>query len=448
MLTPIEPLQFLQQFRHKLWQAYARRADALFELVEALLLTLDSRSPVALSLSPAFQRRFSMVYDALRHGELPEEQARALLCEAEPPDAITIGGYALYATDSTPHPRRDAPTLADRGHVYSTQHGGTIVGQQHNWIGRVVAQGQSWLAPREVDRIPTTSTALRIAAEQVVRLAATVAAGTLAVIVADSAYAKVAFLSVFVGLSHVFVLVRLANNRVLYASPPPPVLNPHTGKRVKKGRPAVHGAKFYLKNPPTPAQSLTATLKNTTARLSVWTGLHFKAVPKLNGLVLRIEFFKADGSPKYHRPLWLFWSGPSTVALLDLGQMYLLRFVAEHFFRFLKQRLGLQQAHSTDPTAQRNWLWTVVFAYVQLMLARTVIRAQPHPWDPRARGDPTGRLTPGQVGDAWAIFSRELETPTQPPRPSGKGSGRVAGFRPQPRPHYPVVSKTPKPATA
>jgi len=446
MLTKTEPLQFLQQFRHSLWKAYTRRADALFELVDALLLAIDTRSPVALSTSPAYRRRFSMVYDALRHGEIPDEQARALLCAAEPPDAITIGGYAIYATDSTPQPRRDAPTLPDRGKVYSTQQGGPVVGQQHSWLGRVVAQGQSWFAPRDVERIPTERTPTSVAAQQVVRLAATLAVGTLAVVVADSAYAKVAFLSVFVGLPSVCVLVRLASNRVLYGPPPPPALNPQTGKRQKKGRPPVHGAKFRLKSPPPPERSLTFTVKDTTARLSAWTRLHFKAVPKLEGLVLRVEFLKADGSLKYQRPLWLFWSGPSTADLEHLCLMYLLRFVVEHFFRFLKQRLGVHCAQSTDATAQRNWLWTVVFAYVQLMLARTVVAAQPHPWDPTARRASKGALTPGQVREAWSVFSRGLETPAQAPRLSGKGTGRVAGFRPQPRPCYPVVSKTPKAA--
>ena len=43
------------------------RADALFELVDALLLALDPRSPVELSVSPAFRRRFSMAY-LLRFG--------------------------------------------------------------------------------------------------------------------------------------------------------------------------------------------------------------------------------------------------------------------------------------------------------------------------------------------------------------------------------------------
>ena len=243
------PYQLLQQFRQRLLTVFKRRADALFELVDALLLVTDPRSAIELSTSPAFRRRFSMVYDALRHGQVDDAMARAVLAEAEPAEAVTIGGYAVYAADSTPEPRPEAPTLPDRGKVYSTTLGGPVVGHQYSWLGRVVAQGQSWFAPRDVERIATASTPAAVAAQQVGRWAATLAAGALAVVVVDSGYAKVAFLTVFIGLPQVCVLVRLAHNRVLYGAPPPPVCDPRTGKRLKRGRPPVPRSQVSLAGP-------------------------------------------------------------------------------------------------------------------------------------------------------------------------------------------------------
>lgn len=439
--TPV-PFQLLQQFRQRLLTVFTRRADALFELIDALLLVTDPRSPVELCTSPAFRRRFSMVYDALRKGQVDDATARAVLATAEPEDAVTVGGYAVYAADSTPAPRPEAPTLPDRGKVYSTTLGGPVVGQQYSWLGRVVAQGQSWFAPRDVERIATARTPAAVAAQQVLRLAATLVAGALAVVVVDSGYAKVAFLTVFIGLSQVCVLVRLAHNRVLYGAPAPPVYDPHTGKRTKRGRPPVHGAKFRLKTPPTPEQQVRVSLGLVSVRVSAWSHLHFKALPRLVGRVIRIEFLTAEGQPKYQRPLWLFWSGPTTVALLDLCQMYLLRFGIEHFFRFLKQRLGLTLAQVTSLAGTTNWVWTVTFAYVQLLLARTAVAKPARPWDPKARCDPAAAITPGQVRRAWATFSRGLGTPAAAPRPSGKAPGRALGFQPQLRAKYPVVSKT------
>lgn len=438
------PFQLLQQFRQRLLAVFTRRADALFELIDALLLVADPRSPVELCTSPAFRRRFSMVYDALRQGQVDEATARAVLAEAEPEDAVTVGGYAVYAADSTPAPRPAAPTLPDRGKVYSTTLGGSVVGQQYSWLGRVVAQGQSWFAPRDVERIATATTPAAVAAQQVLRLAVALTAGALAVVVVDSGYAKVAFLTAFVGLSQLCVLVRLAQNRVLYGAPPAPVCHPVTGKRLKRGRPPLHGAKFRLKTPPRSEQQVRFSLGLASVRVSAWGQLHFKALPRLVGRVIRIEFLTASGQPKYQRPLWLFWSGPTSVALIDLCQMYLLRFGIEHFFRFLKQRLGLTLAQVTSLAGTTNWVWTVTFAYVHLLLARAAVASPARPWEPKARRDPQQALTPGQVRRAWAAFSHGLGTPAAAPRPSGKAPGRAPGFQPQPRAKYPVVSKTPK----
>jgi len=432
-----EPLQLLQTFRQKLIGVFSRRADALFELIDALLLTLDPRSPVELSASPAFRRRFSMVYDALRHGQVEPELARELLATAEPADAITVAGYAVYAIDSTIHPRPDAETLPDRGKVYSASKEGTVPGHQYSWLGRLIAQGQSWFAPRDVERVATSTTPATVAAEQVRRLALTLLAGVLAVIVADSHYAKHVFLAVFVTLPNLCVLVRLACNRVLYG-PPPPVTGPR-----RRGRPKLHGNKFRLKAPPEPERQATWSFGKAMVRLSAWTQLHFKDLPALVGMVMRVEFLTASGEAMYKRPLWLFWSGPSNVPLEALCLMYLLRFGIEHFFRFAKRRMGLLIAQTPDLAASMNWVWVVTFAYAQLLLARTLVTAQPRPWDPKSRRT-SPSLTPGQVRQAWLTFSHGLGTPARPPRPSGKSPGRTPGFHPAPRQRFPVISKKQK----
>lgn len=332
---------------------------------------VDARppSPVELSTSPAFRRRFGMVYDALRHRQVAPELARELLARAEPTDAVTVTGYTVYAVDSTPHPRPDAETLPDRGNIYSTGKKGTVPGHQYSWLGRVIAQGQSWFAPRDVERVATHTTPAAVAAEQVRRLALTLLAGVVAVIVADSHYAKRVFLAVFATLPNLCVLVRLACNRVLYG-PPPPVTGPR-----RRGRPPVHRKKFRLKTPPEPERQATWSFGKALVRLSAWTQVHFKDLPVLVGMVVRVEFLTAAGEALYKRPLWLFWSGPSRVPLEALCLMYLLRFGIEHFFRFAKRRMGLLIAQTPDPVASMNWVWVVTLAYTQLLLARTLVTA-------------------------------------------------------------------------
>jgi hypothetical protein len=94
-MTTTAPLQPLQTFRHKLLGVFSRRADALFELIAALLLTVDPRSPVELSRSPAFRRRFSIVYNAMQQGQVEPEQARHVLPFANPALATAGSGDVL-----------------------------------------------------------------------------------------------------------------------------------------------------------------------------------------------------------------------------------------------------------------------------------------------------------------------------------------------------------------
>src|SRR3990172_8310900 len=187
------PYQFLHEFRQRLLGIFSRRADALFELMDALLLSLDPRSPVELSTSPAFRRRFSMVYDALQHGQVEPERARQLLAQAEPAEALTVDGDAVYGVDTTVDPRPDAETLPDRSKVYATSQKKAVSGHQYSWLGRIVSQAPAGFAPRDGGRVPTSPPPAAVAARQAQHLT-----GGLSVVVADSGYAKASFLAAFV----------------------------------------------------------------------------------------------------------------------------------------------------------------------------------------------------------------------------------------------------------
>ena len=161
-------------------------------------------------------------------------------------------------------------------------------------------------------------------------------------------------------------------------------------------------------------------------------------------MVLRVEFLKADDTPRYKTPLYLFWTGPFTVPLEDLCRMYLWRFAIEHAFRFLKQRLGLNTAQSTNPHVIAQWQWLTALAYWQLLLMEPLVADHRPAWYPGAPSTQPWSHSPGIVQRGALAFLCGFGTPAAPPRPAGKGTGRLKGYRPQPKKRYPVVYKSSK----
>ena len=104
----------INRFREQVYQSFEQRGDAGLELIDALTSTPGVESPVELSESPLFRRRFSSVYDVLKWGCLHYDRLRQLLDELQPEDAETIAGYEVYAMDCTEDPAPEAETLPDR----------------------------------------------------------------------------------------------------------------------------------------------------------------------------------------------------------------------------------------------------------------------------------------------------------------------------------------------
>jgi len=177
--------------------------------------------------------------------------------------------------------------------------------------------------------------------------------------------------------------------------------------------------------------------------MSIWQKLHFKKLATLIGTLVQVEFIKEDGTPRYKRPMWLFWTGPQSAALSDLCRMYLWRFAIEHMFRFLKQHMGLNSNRSPDLVSAQQWMWCCALAYWQLLLMREVVKEDRPAWHPR-QAKQTAKLTPYQVQRSALVFLWQLGTPALQPRPAGKGKGRHKNYHPAPRARYPVVFKSKK----
>src|SRR3712207_1985962 len=102
MLRAMDPsaLDTFRAFRSSLYNCLHSRADALFELTDALLTAVSVPSPVHLSLQPSHRRGWGSLYNALSHGRLDAEAIRALLAhhplagEEAPVYAVDVSVWA------------------------------------------------------------------------------------------------------------------------------------------------------------------------------------------------------------------------------------------------------------------------------------------------------------------------------------------------------------------
>lgn len=426
----------INQFREEVYQSIEQRGDTGLDLIDALTGTTLVESPVSLSESPLFRRRFSAVYDFLAVGSFVPNSLQSILYRRQPEDAETIAGYEVYLTDCTDDPHQEAETLPDRTQSRKGKNAPIIVGHRYSWVVRAIKQGTSWCAPQDVTRVPSDRTDSDVAVEQIKQLDQQ--SDRPKVMVADSLYGNDKFLAVFLLVQTIFALVRLRSNRVLYEDP-----EPYKGK----GRPAKHGKKFKINDPQRPPdEHLVATIWGQTVQLQAWHRLHFYKLPTLVGLVMTITFLRADGTPRYQRPIYVFWTGPLDVPLVGLCQMYLWRFAIEHMFRFLKQHMALTSNRSPSLVNHELWVSTCALAYYQLLLIRHEVANQRPAWHPATLNGEPRPLTPRQVQRVALAFLLKLGTPARPTQPAGKGHGRPKGYSPKPRKRHAVVKKGKKKA--
>jgi hypothetical protein len=107
---PAYDLAALRSFRAAVYACFERRADALFELVDALLAAESVDSLPHLSLQAPHRRGWGSLYDALAEGRLDVEVLRATLAQSP-----ATGSQPVYAVDLSVWPRCDAEASPERG---------------------------------------------------------------------------------------------------------------------------------------------------------------------------------------------------------------------------------------------------------------------------------------------------------------------------------------------
>ena len=325
----------LREFRSKLYACLTSRADALFELADAVLCADHAvTSLVQLCLEPEFTRGHGALYDALSAGRIDDEKLFSLLASELPQavdgpaarewiaehdvinhglleqalaglppddaaqvrDACTRWSRLRFAVDATAYPRPDAWCSPGREHVHN---GGchcrgssrTAPGWEYQFTAAIGHLRTAWAALTDVARtVPATRTAQTITQVKNVlrRLRAAGHAKAAPLFVFDAGYSAAALTDGLPGCP-VHVLVRLAIGSVFYAEPV--TWNGKHGRPARRG-PAVHcleSAAFTADTgngprgrnkplPPNPEPDEELTLPDTplygTVRAEAWHRVH------------------------------------------------------------------------------------------------------------------------------------------------------------------------------
>ena len=443
-----QELSRVAQFRADVHDTFRRRADAVFELIDALASDTQARSPVELSLNPCFRRQYASLYDGLDAWQYDAAALEKVLLQALPePEA---GGFRLWALDETPRRRQYAPTSADRGYVHAPNPVGrnnpVTIGYNYSVLAHVDLKGPStWAPPWALERTPTTSTGVEMGLEQVIRLARS--DDHWQVVTADSRYGTPLYIAGLYQCPNVTGVTRLNRRRNLYHKAPP-----YSGM----GRPRLHGDVFKLHKPETWSKpnerhehtELDAKDRVLRVVIETWREMHFQKAPHCPFTLVKVTTYKADGKPRFRNPLWLIIHGQRPLSAKQARLAYLRRPTIEHFNRFIKQNLLFEAAQMGSVEQEERWSKVVGLAYWNLYVCRNLVESSVRPWERYKSVPPTRQpASPSQARRGMGRLLPDLGSPARAPRLRGKSLGRAKGCRPPSRKRYKVVYKGGKRST-
>ena len=452
-------LGLLTAFRSEFYRCLTARADALFDLADAVLCADGPvRMLAALSLEPEHRRGHGAACDAVNAGRAGIARLRWSL--AALPLPAWADGRIRLAVDVSNWLRPDAVTSPERMfcHVYGRGKGNAqmIPGWPYSFVAALEPGRTSWTSVLDAVRLGPADDETEVTVTQVRQVVTRlIAAGHWRpgdpdmLIVFDAGY-DVTRLAWLLADLPVEVLGRLRSDRVPYFPAPP--------RAGGRGRPVRHGPEFALAGPATwpgpQVTTSTVTARYGMAVASAWDQLHPRLthraawldhdgeLPIINGTLIRLQVDRLPGD-RDPQPVWLWSShaGITDTEIDRLWQSFLRRFDLEHTFRLFKQVLGWTAPKIRSPQAADQWTWLVIAAHAQLRLARPLAADLRLPWQ---RPCPPGRLTPARVRRGFRNIRTTAGSPAGAPKPGKPGPGRPPGSKNRrPAPSY-DVGKTAK----
>jgi DDE superfamily endonuclease len=213
----------LQAFRQTLYNQLGNARDALFDLMDAVLVSGCILSFVSLSQSPVFRRQWCSTYAALQDGRVPQAQVFKLLVQE-----VSTLEQPVLAGDLSDWDRPAAKGLKDR--TYNGGSGKAVsVGHRYSTLAWIPEDSGSWALPLRHERLTSFETPASKAAFQLKQVVRQLAVRPLAVY--DRGYGNASFVNQTARVE-ADLLLRLASNRCVYGAP---------AAYKGRGAPAKHG---------------------------------------------------------------------------------------------------------------------------------------------------------------------------------------------------------------
>lgn len=438
----------LNLFRTGVYACMTRRADALFELADAITSTPTRVTDIAgLSLEPEQERGHGGVYDGLNAGRIDHAHFQEVLAATPLPMITGPDGrnQIVLAVDVSNWLRPDAATSPGRSfcHTYARGRGRAdmIPGWPYSFVVALEEGPTSWTAvlsfcrlhPDE-DATTVTATQLRTVVENLIAAGHHDAADPDILIIGDAGYDLPRLTWLLADLP-VQILGRVRSDRVYYRP---------AGKRAgpTKGRPPRHGRRLALREPSTQNTPSVVTHSDTQryghATARAYARMHPKIElrdqwaehpgppPIIEGTLVHLQVERLPGN-RNPKPVWLWGSTPEPTDAAEVDHwwsMFCRRFDIEHTFRFLKQQLGWTRARVREPETADRWTALIVIAHTQLRIARPLAKDCRLPWQ---RPLPVERLTPSRVRAGFRRIHQTLVQPAGAPIASRAGPGRPRG---------------------
>jgi len=445
--------QSVQDFRATVADSFVSSGAVLLNIIDALAVGPRPGSPVEVTTSALFAYDHNSLYQALRRGAdalgeqitdndwlrtLRTQRLEWLAEHPPPPLRDELGTWKIRILDATNHYRPQVKTVRV-GYVHGAD--GMKPGTGLSALAERVGEG-SWTLPLEIAWMPPETGPTSFGAEQIKAFVAAHGWPDEYVLDVDSQYTVRPFLKPVVA-EGVNVLGRVRTNRCFYLA-----VEQYSGS----GRPAQLGAKFKLNDPKThpPADWAQSWGLATGGRIEArgWKEVRQKGWASQPLQLYQVIEYRADGQPRYQRPLWLlFVAGkPRTDEQLPAAAptprqaeaLYDERFSVEHCIRFGKQELALVSGQFNGLAAEgreQTWVELVATVFWLLWALRSVVDEQKATWPAWWR---SRKLTPGAMRRLAAGLFLGLGWTKPEVKPRGKSPGRAKGATQEPRERFKV----------